>query len=318
MRNPLRYRRQVLLTIGVIAALTFVFAIFSIFAIFSRGYFNKSAVRAPAVKVAATIFPVYDIVRQVAGGSVDVVLLLPPGASPHTFEPTPAAVRNIAGAQTLFVIGHGLDDWAARTARGAGVMHIVPVDDGIALRQFSEASNDAGPQAVDPHYWLSIANGMTIARTVATEIERLVPERRDEVERALAGYVMKLEAADLEIRRLLANAPTRRIATFHDAFGYFAAAYSLDVVATFEPFPGKEPGPRFIQEFQRKVRAAGIRVLFSEPQLSVEAIRPIARDAGVTISVLDPIGGVPDRESYIALMLFNAQQVAAALKAPMP
>jgi ABC-type Zn uptake system ZnuABC Zn-binding protein ZnuA len=98
------------------------------------------------------------------------------------------------------VIGYGLDDWAARTVRGADVTHIVPVDNCITLRRFSEASSDAGPQAVDPHYWLSIANGMMIARTVAAEIERLVPERRDQVERALAEYVMKLAAADSWIR----------------------------------------------------------------------------------------------------------------------
>jgi ABC-type Zn uptake system ZnuABC Zn-binding protein ZnuA len=313
VRNLLRYRQSVLLTIGLIALLAFVFVIVS-----TTGFFNQAVDRAPSLKVAATIFPVYDIAQQVAGSSIDVVLLLPPGASPHTFEPTPAAVRNLAGSQTLFVIGHGLDDWAARTARGADVTHIVTVDNGITLRQFVEAGSQARPDAVDPHYWLSIANGMMIARTIAADIQRLIPGRSDEVSRALAAYLTKLKAADSEIRHLLANPPSRRIATFHDAFGYFAAAYNLDVVATFEPYPGKEPGPRFIQEFQRKVRDAGIRVLFSEPQLSVEAIRPIAGDAGVTISVLDPIGGVPGRESYIALMLFNAHQVAAALQEPKP
>src|SRR5512145_3554851 len=65
------------------------------------------------VKVAATIFPLYDIVRQVAGPVADVVLILPPGASPHTFEPTPAGVRALAGAGALFVVGHGLDAWVA-------------------------------------------------------------------------------------------------------------------------------------------------------------------------------------------------------------
>jgi zinc transport system substrate-binding protein len=68
----------VLLAIGLIVVLAFVFVIAS-----TTGLLNHSAVRAPAVKVAATVFPVYDIVRQVAGGSVDIVLLLPPGASPH-------------------------------------------------------------------------------------------------------------------------------------------------------------------------------------------------------------------------------------------
>jgi len=83
-------------------------------------------------KVGATIFPLYDIARQVAGPVADVILILPSGASPHTFEPTPSAVRSLAGANALLVIGHGLDDWAVRLARGAAVSRLVRVDAGVA------------------------------------------------------------------------------------------------------------------------------------------------------------------------------------------
>jgi ABC-type Zn uptake system ZnuABC Zn-binding protein ZnuA len=261
------------------------------------------------LKVGATIFPIYDIARQVAGPIADVVLILPPGASPHTFEPTPAAVRSLSGARTLFVIGHGLDDWAARLARGAGVPRLVRVDADIALRR--EAGGQRG--SVDPHYWLSIRNGEAIAQTVAAELERLAPDRAVDIRSALAAYLARLDATDREIRRLLDGLPTRRIATFHDAFGYFADAYGLEIAAVFEPYPGREPGPRFVVAFQQKVRATGVRVVFSEPQLSVDAIRPIARDLGVAISVLDPLGGSSGREGYIEVMLFNARQVAATL-----
>jgi len=261
-------------------------------------------------KVAATIFPLYDIVREVGGAVVDVVLVLPPGASPHTFEPTPGGVRSLDGADLLFMIGHGLDDWAARMARGAGVRRTVTVDCGIALRR------EGG--SADPHYWLSIINAQAIAGTVADEIERLAPDRSTEIQRALADYLARLGATDGEIRRVLAGLPSRRIATFHEAFGYFADAYGLEVVATFEPFPGKEPGPRYVQEFQRTVRRTGLRVLFAEPQLALAPLRPIARDLGVTFGVLDPLGGVPGRQSYIDLMLFDARQVAAASRAPGP
>jgi ABC-type Zn uptake system ZnuABC Zn-binding protein ZnuA len=263
----------------------------------------------PRPKVGTTIFPLYDIARQVAGPVADVVLVLPPGASPHTFEPTPAGVRSLTGARVLFVIGHGLDDWAARLARGAGVPRMVRVDLDILLRR--EAGHERG--AVDPHYWLSIRNGEAIARTVAAELERIAPDRATDIRAALAAYLARLGAADREIRRLLDGLPARRIATFHDAFGYFADAYGLEIVAVFEPYPGREPGPRFVMEFQRKIRATGVRVVFSEPQLPVDAIRPIARDLGVVISVLDPLGGSPGREGYVETLLFNAHQVAAAL-----
>jgi ABC-type Zn uptake system ZnuABC Zn-binding protein ZnuA len=262
---------------------------------------------AERLKVTATVFPLYDIVRHVAEPIADVVLVLPPGASPHTFEPTPSAVRALEGARVLFVIGHGLDDWAARLARGAGITRLAPVDAGIALRRDPHGG-------VDPHYWLSALNAKAIARSVAVELTRLAPDRRGDIDRALAAYLARLDAADAEVRRLLADLPTRRIATFHDAFGYFAEAYGLDVVATFEPYPGVEPSPRFVMEFERSIRAAAVRVVFTEPQLSIDALRPIARDLGVTLAVLDPLGGLPGRESYIDLLRFDARAVAAATR----
>ena len=267
--------------------------------------------RAERPKVAATIFPLYDIVRQVADPVADVVLVLPPGASPHTFEPTPSGVRALEDARVLFVIGHGLDDWAAKLARGAAIMRLAPVDAGIRLRREPHGG-------VDPHYWLSVPNAKAIARTVAAELTRLAPDRRGEIDGAVAAYLVRLDAADAEIRRLLADLPTRRIATFHDAFSYFAEAYGLGVVATFEPYPGLEPSPRFVIEFQRSIRAAAVRVVFTEPQLSIEALRPIARDLGVTLAVLDPLGGLPGRESYIDLLLFDARAVAAATRGRTP
>jgi ABC-type Zn uptake system ZnuABC Zn-binding protein ZnuA len=265
---------------------------------------------AASPRVAATIFPISDIVRQVAGSAADVVLVLPPGASPHTFEPTPATVRALSGASLLFVVGHGLDDWAARLARGGGVPRLVPVDAGIRLRRADDG--------VDPHYWLSAPNGKRIARTVAAELERLAPDRRPAIQRSLAAYLARLDATDAEIRRLLADLPTRRIATVHDAFGYFAGTYGLEIVTTFEPYPGREPGPRFVVEFQRRIRASGVRVVFTEPQLSVGALAPIARDLGVSLGVLDPLGGLPGREGYLELLLFDARAVAAAARGRTP
>jgi ABC-type Zn uptake system ZnuABC Zn-binding protein ZnuA len=179
-------------------------------------------------------------------------------------------------------------------------------------------ASDTGRGRVDPHYWLSAANAKAIARIVAAELTRRAPGRRVEVERSLAAYLARLDTADARIRELLADLPTRRIATFHDAFGYFAEAYGLQVAAVFEPYPGQEPSLQFVIEFQRKIRASRVRVVFTEPQLSVEALRPIARDLGVTLAVLDPLGGMPGREGYVDLLLFNAHAVVAGTRGLAP
>ena len=129
-----------------------------------------------ALKVAATIFPLYDLVRQVAGPAVEVVLLVPPGASEHTFAVKPGTVRALTGCRAIFAIGHGLDDWVTRLAREAGVQRTIVPDAGIPLRRgYSEhhhgdghvRSHTKSQDAVDPHYWLSIPNASRMVHNIA-------------------------------------------------------------------------------------------------------------------------------------------------------
>ena len=277
---------------------------------------------APRLQVAATIFPLYDLVRQVAGERAEVVLLVPPGASPHTIAFAPGTVRQLAGSQCLFVIGHGLDDWAAQLADHAGVTQTVVVDVRIALRAAEHGAHghDGRPKqpthhgAVDPHYWLAIPHAQQIVRTIATTLSTLDPAGRKEYEQRAAAYQQQLQAADDAIRRVFADVARREVAFFHTAFTYFAAAYGLRIVATFEEAPGREPGPQRVAAFLRRVRAHRLRALFVEPQLDTGPITSLARDLGVTLHELDPLGGRAGRESYLAMMHYNATRIAAALR----
>jgi len=273
-------------------------------------------------KVAATIFPLYDLVRQVAGPSIEVVLLVPPGASEHTFTVKPGTIRAITGCRAIFAIGHGLDDWVARLAREAGVQRTIVPDAGVPLRRgYSEhqsashaRSHTAAQEAVDPHYWLSIPNALLMVQSIADTLGQLDPPARADYQQRAAAYLEELRGVDAEIRRLLMDLPRRDIATFHRAFDYFAEAYALNVVAVFEPVPGKEPGPRYVESFHRQVRTHKLRTVFIEPQLSEAALRGLVQDLGITLRKLDPLGGGQGVESYIAMMRFNAAQIAAALR----
>ncbi|GIX49034.1 MAG: periplasmic divalent manganese/zinc-binding lipoprotein [Candidatus Tectimicrobiota bacterium] len=271
--------------------------------------------------MAATIFPLYDLVRHVAGEAVEVVLLVPPGASPHTFSPRPQTIRALTGCRTIFAIGHGLDNWAASLARDAGVPSVITVDKGLVLRPWQPAGEAAAEAAaahrhdeVDPHYWLDLANAQVMVRTIAEALARLWPAAQAQFQQQAAAYAQQLQAADAAIRQQLASLPRREIATLHMAFGYFAAAYGLRIVATFEPVPGQEPTPRHVEAFLRRLRAHNLRVVFVEPQLVVTPLQALARDAGLELRLLDPLGGVAGRDSYLAMMRFNAEQIAAALR----
>jgi ABC-type Zn uptake system ZnuABC Zn-binding protein ZnuA len=276
-------------------------------ALFLLGTLAAGPAPAETTRVAATIFPLYDIVREIGGPEVEPVLVLPPGASPHTFEPRPSSAKALARSAVLFRIGHGLDDWAVRLAEASGVKRVVAVDGGVRLRRFERGGTD-------PHYWLTCENAKAIARTVAAEIIGIAPGRRIPIEGRLAAYLERLDGTDAEVRRILKDLPSRSVATLHDGFGYFADTYGLDVAAVFEPSGDREPSPRAVADFQRRVRAAGVRAIFAEPQLSKDAIRPIAGDLGLPVATLDDLGGVPGRDSFVTLLLFDARQVATALR----
>lgn len=278
--------------------------------------------RPTALKVAATIFPLYDLIRQVAGPSVEVVLLVPPGASPHTFTIKPGTLRGLTGSQAVFAIGHGLDDWVSRLARDVGVKRTILTDKDIPLRlNHSEphgsghaASHAAHHAGVDPHYWLSVPNALRMVESIAASLAELHPAGQAEYQRRASAYQEELRTVDSAIRAHLADLPRRDVATFHMAFGYFAEAYGLNVVAVFEPAPGKEPGPRYVEAFQRQVKRHGLRTIFIEPQLSEAPLRGLSRDLGVTLQILDPLGGSATLPTYLTMMQFNTRQIAEALR----
>jgi ABC-type Zn uptake system ZnuABC Zn-binding protein ZnuA len=276
---------------------------------------------AARLKVAATIFPLYDLVRQVANPDDQVVLLVPAGASPHTFAARPRAIRALADSAALFAIGHGLDEWAIRLAQSVGLQRTIVMDKQVALRAWDDAHQHehaaaprAGQISIDPHYWLAIPNAVGMVQHIAATLGTLNPAGQLGYHQRAQAYQEQLQKLHRNIRHQLSGFAHRDIATFHPAFAYFAAAYGLHIVATFEAAPGREPTPRQVERFIRLIRAQNLRVLFVEPQLPQGPLSTLARDLGVTLRVLDPLGGSRKRDSYIAMMRFNTSQVAAALR----
>lgn len=264
-------------------------------------------------KVAATIFPLYDITRVVAGEDMEVELILPPGASPHTFEFQPSDIRRLEGATTLFAIGHGLDEWAQGISSAIDAS-VVVVDDNIVLRESAEEEehedeeheheHEHGPE--DPHYWLSSRNAAQIAETVGRELSRLDP---DNAER----YMSRAKEYAQEIRALpTANGDVLPVISLHDAWYYFADEHSLEIVGTFEPSAGKEPSAQYLANLGREVKEHDVSFVIVEPRISTKAIEAFAEDLDLTLIYLDPLGGVEGRMSYLELMRYNIQNVQNA------
>lgn len=261
------------------------------------------------LKIAATIFPLADIARNIGGEKVSVITIMPPGASPHTFEPTFKTIREAGGINALFKIGCGLDDWSHKITDSLGrQIAVIEVSKNIKLRRFEDGS-------IDPHYWLSLSNGRIIAQNITETLARLDPANKDYYLDNAAAYQLRLETAHEEIKNKLAGLKQKKFVTFHEAWFYFAQAYGLEVAEAFEPFPGKEPDPAFLANFIDVIKKNNINVVFIEPQLSPESIRQIAADLNLKIRTLDPEGGgTAENQNYINMMLSNSDVIYNALK----
>jgi zinc transport system substrate-binding protein len=267
---------------------------------------------AAAVPVVATIFPLADLVRQIGGDEVEVVTLLPPGASPHTFEPTPEQARQVAKARVFVDVGAGLDGWAARLrAARTEPLTVVTATAGVSL-----LDGDHGVGG-DPHVWLDPL--LVRDHIVAAIVDGLVaadPDHRAAFERGAAQLRDALTRLDAEVRALLAPAQRRSYVAFHAAWRYFGRRYDLTEVGVVESFPGKEPSAREIATLVDRARAAHAAALLVEPQFAPRMAEQIAREFGGRPILADPIGGaqVPGRQSYGDLMRYNARAFAEALQ----
>ncbi len=271
--------------------------------------------------VVVSIHPLYDLVRQVAGDEADVVRILPVGASPDTFYPTPQAVAQLARADLAVTVG-GIDLWLRDLLDAAGgetvridLLTLPPVLDLLA-RDFPDLAPAAGAAAIawNAHVWLDPRTMAAALPDLAEALATVDPEHAEVYRARAAALADELTALDAELAAELAPISGAAFVPFHDAWPYFAARYGLDLIVEIEPFPGREPSPAYLAMALRLVEASGARAIFSEPQLSRRAAQVVADEAGVALFELDPLGGAADRQTYQDLLRWNARVLLDGLR----
>jgi zinc transport system substrate-binding protein len=282
---------------------------------------------AEKIPVAASIAPLGDFCRNIGGERVEVMVLIPPGASPHVFEPTPQAVAQAMRSRVFVYVGAGLDPWAERllTARRAKTMAVVEAVAGLELIQGAGHSHHNvhgrherrahSHEHGNPHVWLDPVLAQDICRRIAAALIQVDPDHRETYEKNLSRYLEELEALHQESARRTAEWGLKEFVSFHPAFTYFARRYGLKEVGVIEAAPGREPTPAHIKAIVSAIHKYGVRVVFTEPQLSPRVAEVIAREAGVKVSLVDPLGGRPPYgDDYLQMMRFNLDGMEQAMQ----
>lgn len=264
--------------------------------------------------VVVSIHPLFDIVRQIAGDDAVVVRVLAPGASPHTFDPTPRDVARIAAAD-LIVMNGALDLWLRNLVEASGAR--ADVVELIAFDGVRAALADGFPDLVardaagavfgfNPHVWLDPLVMAAAVPDLARALADVDPASADRYLARAAVLVADLSALHAELATALAPLAGAPFVPFHDAWPYFAARYGLDLIVEIEPFPGREPSPAYLRMALALIRGSGAQVIFSEAQLERRPAEVVAAEAGVALAEIDPLGGLPGRETYQELLRWNA------------
>jgi zinc transport system substrate-binding protein len=251
------------------------------------------------LQVIASIEPLAWFVERIGGDRVSVSVMVPAGANPHSYEPTPKQMALI-GRSALFVkAGSGVEfelDWMQRLLDLNRSIAVCNASGGVTLLPMSEAEQKHEHRAEehrheqgysDPHFWLSPQNGRRIAANVEQALSLIDPAGKEYYEANLAALDKELEALDREIRSRLEGVKSRQFLVFHPAWGYFAHDYGLSQIAAEEE--GKTLTPRQLQQVISRARDEKITVVFVSPQFSSSQAEAIARDIGGRTVTVDPL-----------------------------
>jgi zinc transport system substrate-binding protein len=311
----------------------------------SKGCGGGGGGDAARMSVTVSIFPIYDIVRRIAGPDADVSLLLPPGHNEHSFDPTPKDVETASKAKVAVMVGLGLDPWMEKLMSGAAPKaRIVKVGDRVPTLNIKddplgdeeadkarEAAAKAGQKvdsteglgehgsphekgATDPHVWLDPERMRLIVRAVAEELGKADSPHALDYRKRATEIDDSLAALDKEVETRSKALKTRGFVTFHGSFQYFAERYKLEIIAVIEPYPGSQPSGAYISKVLDVVKSKNVPALFSEPQLDSRPAKVLSDEAKIPLGILDPVGGGPETDTYEKMIRFDVTQLEKHLK----
>jgi ABC-type Zn uptake system ZnuABC Zn-binding protein ZnuA/ABC-type Mn2+/Zn2+ transport system permease subunit len=269
------------------------------------------------VAVVATTTQIGDFAREVGGDKVDVHQILAPNTDPHDYEPRPDDVTTTADAKIIFENGDNLDSWMDKVVDDSGSdAKVVDLGAGVPVKLPGESS---GPEAsqYDPHWWHDPRNAEAAVRKITTQLSAIDPKDKATFAANGAAYEAKLKALDSGIAHCFQSVPAsdRKLVTDHDAFGYFANRYGIQVVGAVIPSQTTQaqPNAQDLSDLADVVRSEHVKAIFPESSLSPKLAETIASQTGATADHTlygDTLGpGGSSGDTYLKMEAANANSM---------
>lgn len=276
------------------------------------------------LKVVASTTIVGDVVSQVGGDLIDLTVLFPPGADPHTFEPRPQDIAAISDAQVIVINGLGLEETLQPTLEANAGGPVVHASEGIEVLEFGghkEEDHDREHESGDPHTWTDPNNVIVWVGNIAAALEKADPENAAGYQANAAAYISRLQELDLWIHTRVDSIPPgrRKLVTDHVVFGYFADEYGFEQVGFVVPAASTSAAPsaKELAELTDLIRELEAPAIFVSTTVNPALSEQIAQDAGAQV-VFVYTGSLSESGAeagdYLAFMRYDVEVIVAALK----
>jgi zinc transport system substrate-binding protein len=268
------------------------------------------------LKVAATYYPLYDFAQKIGGGKVEVTNITPVGSEPHEYEATPQQLAEAQGAAVFIYNGGHMEPWVDSFLKDYK-HEVVKASNNIPLETIAE-EDDPNEQVQDPHFWLDPVLAQTIVDNIRDGLAKADPANKEFFEKQADGYKAKLVALDQDFKSGLATCQTRDVISSHEAFGYLAKRYNLNVSAIAGISTEEEPSAAKLADLANLIRDKHIKYVFFETLTSPALADTLARETGAKTAVFDPIEGLSDEDQqkgkdYVHVQRDNLGQLRTAL-----
>ena len=259
--------------------------------------------------VSTTIMPTKFFIEQIVGDELEINVMVPSSADPHTFEPKPSQMKMLEKSDLYFEVGMEFDEiWLKKISSDFKSVKFIKTQSGIEKiamsshhdhedddekdhaehkheheKDHDHAKHDHGN--LDPHIWLDPILVKTQSKNILNALCETYGEKCEKFSANFAEFEKKLDGLDEFAKSNLKDLKGAKFIVYHPSWGYFAKRYDLEQIAI--EIEGKEPKPADLAHLIEEAKEEGAKVIFVAPQFSKKAATAIADESGASVVEID-------------------------------
>jgi len=240
--------------------------------------------------ISVSILPQKYFVEEIAGDLFNINIMIPPGASPATYEPTPMQLTSLSESELYLRIGYTAFEvaWMDKLLASNETMKVVDLSEGVDLiMEKSHQHGDHHHGSVDPHIWLSPRNAKIMSENLYETLSEIYPEHKSDFSSNLESLYLKLDSLDNYIKETVRDLERKSFMIYHPALSYFARDYGLKQIPM--ELEGKTPTSSYLKKLVDEGIDKEISVLFLQMQFDQHNAEVLAKEIGAEIIQINPL-----------------------------